>query len=129
MDIFACEFLGIGTGIAVWCAIGVTLESDGGHANRGTFGKLGFQIIIFWFAFGQVLPPTIIMDDDSDVIRIIEGCRGAIVGGIVELPFRRGLVPNEPVKISRVFAIAGFTAIGGEIKLVPPIQLSLWRQW
>ena len=56
------------------------LKSNGWHANRGTFGKLAFQIVILRFAFGQVLPPTIIMDNDSDVIRVIEGCRSAIRG-------------------------------------------------
>ena len=52
--IFAREFPGIGTGVRVWCTIGITFKSNSGHANDRTFGKPPFQIVIF--RFGRRVP-------------------------------------------------------------------------
>src|SRR5206468_13105035 len=43
-------------------------------------------------------------------------------------PVLRSKLPNELRKIVPVFFVAGPAAIGGEIKLVPPFELRLWRQ-
>jgi hypothetical protein len=37
--ILAREFLGIGTGVQVWCTIGITFEGNGGHGDDWTCGK------------------------------------------------------------------------------------------
>src|SRR5918998_3104821 len=68
------------------------------------------------------------MDHDADVIRVVEGRRAAIERGIIEVPLRRSGLPNELCKIVPVFLVAGPAAFGGEIILVPPLELSLWRQ-
>ena len=51
--IFAREFPGIGTGVWVWRAIGITFKGNGGHGDDRTFGKPLFQIVIFRLAFSQ----------------------------------------------------------------------------
>ncbi len=51
--VFAREFLGIGTGLRVWCTIGVTFKGNGWHGDDPAFGKPLFQIVIFRLAFSQ----------------------------------------------------------------------------
>ena len=78
-------------------------------------GKPLFQIVVFRLALGQAEPPAVIMDHDGDMIRIVERCRGAIEGGIVEIPFRRSELPDQFCKIVPVFFVAGAAAFRGEI--------------
>jgi hypothetical protein len=68
------------------------------------------------------------MDDDTDVIRIVEGCRSAFKRGIIEPPLRGSDLPNELRKVVPIFFVAGPAAFGGKIILVPPFELILWRQ-
>ena len=69
------------------------------------------------------------MDHDADMIRVVEGGCAPIERGIIEVPLRRSELPNELRKIAPVFVVAGPAAFRGKIKLVPPMELSLWRQW
>ena len=123
--IFAGKLLGIGSWVRMRRAVGVAFESDGGHRDDRTFGKPLFQIVIFRLAFGQSLPPAIIVDDDRDVIGVFEGRRRAIERSVVEVPLRRGKLPNELRKVVPVFVVAGLAAFRREIELVPPLELSL----
>src|SRR2546427_5321827 len=68
------------------------------------------------------------MDHYADVIRIVEGCCTALERGIIEAPLRRSDLPNEFRKVVPVFVVARPAAFGGKIILVPPFELSLWRQ-
>ena len=84
--ISAREFPGIGTGVRVWCAIGIAFKRNRGHGDVWTCGEPLFQIVILRLAFGQSKPPAIIMDHDADMIRVVEGCCAALERGIVEVP-------------------------------------------
>src|SRR5438270_10829519 len=126
--IAAREFPGIGTDLRVWCPIGIAFKSNRGHGDVRTFGALLFQIVIFRLAFSQSQPPAIIMDHDADMIRIVEGRGAALEGGLVEVPVWRSDLPNELGKVVPVFLVAGPAAFRGKIILVPPFELSLWRQ-
>jgi hypothetical protein len=106
MRVFAREFFGIGTGVRVWRAIGGAFKGDGGHGDHGTFGKPLFKVVILRFAFGQADPPTVIMDDDADMIRVIEGRRAAVERSVIEVPFWRSEPPDELVKIMPVFFVS-----------------------
>ena len=99
-----------------------------GTVMTGAFGKPLFEIVVFRLAFSQSDPPAVIMDHDGDVIRVVEGRRGAIERGIIEVPFRRSELPNQLRKIVPVFVVALPAAFGGKIILVPPLELGLWRQ-
>src|SRR6516164_5209173 len=110
------------------CTIGVTFKSNGGHADDRAFRKPPFQIVILPLTLSESEPPSIIMDDDGDVIRILEGRRAAIERRVVEIPLRRNRPPNELRKVVQIFAVAGPAAFRGEIILVPPFELSLRRQ-
>lgn len=37
--ISAREFLGVGTGVQMWCTIGITFKSNGGYGDVRAFGK------------------------------------------------------------------------------------------
>ena len=52
--------------------IGITFHRYGGHGDDRTFGQPFFQIIIFRFAFGEALPPAVVVDDDFNVVWIVE---------------------------------------------------------
>ena len=62
------------------------------------------------------------------MIRVVEGRCAAIERAIIEVPLRRSDLPNEPGKIVPVFIVARPPAFRGKIILVPPFELSLWRQ-
>ena len=126
--IVAREFPGIGTGVRVWCPIGIAFQRNRGHGDVRTRGEPLFQLIVVRFAFSQSEPPAIIMDYDADVIRVIEGRGAAFERGIIEVPFRRSALPDELGKVVPVLLVAGPAAFGGKIILVPPLELSLWRQ-
>ncbi len=128
MRISAREFAGIGTGLRVWCPIGIAFQRNGGHGDGRSLSKLLFQFVILWLAFGQTEPPAIIMDHDADMIRIVEGRGAALEGGLVEVPFRRSELPDELRKVTPVLVVAGSAAFRGEVILVPPLVLRLrWQ--
>ena len=56
--ISARELSGIGAGLRVRCAIGVTFKGDRRHGDDRTVGEPFFQIVIFRLAFGQAEPPS-----------------------------------------------------------------------
>ena len=62
------------------------------------------------------------------MVRIVERRGAAIEGGVVEVPLRRGELPDQPGEIAPVLVVARAAALGGEIVLVPPLQLGLRRQ-
>jgi hypothetical protein len=109
-------------------SIGITFQSDGGHVSYRRSGKPAFQIVIFRITCSQAEPPTIIMDHDAHMIRVVERRRAAIERRIVEVPLRRSKVPDELRKVVPVFVVPGSTSFPGKIILIPPLQLSLWRQ-
>ncbi len=110
------------------CPIGIAFQGNRGHADVRSFSEPLFQLIIFRLAFSQPEPPAVIVDHDADVIRVVEGRGAALEGGLVEVPFRRSDLPDELRKVAPVFVVADPAAFGGEVILVPPLQLSLWRQ-
>jgi hypothetical protein len=65
------------------------------------------------------------VDHDADVVRIVEGRRAAREGGVVEVPLRRRDLPDELREIVAVLLVTGPAALGGEVELVPPLQLGL----
>src|SRR5262245_8807104 len=127
MCVLAREFLCIGTAVLVGCAISITFKGDRGHCDHRTFSKPLFKLVILRLAFGQAQSPAVIVDDDTDMIRVIKGGSAALERRIVEAPFRRCELPDELVEIMPVFFVAGATTFRRKVKLVPPFELSLWR--
>jgi len=126
--IFAGEFLRVSSGLRVRRTIGVALKRDRRDRDRWKLREPLFQIFVFGLAVRKRKPPAVIVDHDGDVIRIVECRRAALESGIVEVPFWRSEPPNELGKIAPVFVIAIAAAVGGEIILVPPLQLGTRRQ-
>ena len=110
-------------------AVGVTFECDGGHGDHRRCRQAAFPDHRISPRLEQTEAPAVIMNDDGNVIRVVEGCRSSIERGIVEVPLRRSLVPNELRKVVPVFVVALLAAFGGKIKLVPPFKLGLRWQW
>lgn len=64
-------------------------SSDRRHGYHRTFGEPFFQIVIFRFAFRESESPAIVMDDESDIVRVVERRRCAVKRGVIEVPLRR----------------------------------------
>jgi hypothetical protein len=64
------------------------------------------------------------MDHDGNVVGIVEGRRGAIERGVIEVPLRRSEAPDELREILSVFVVADQAAFRGEIELVYPDSLN-----
>jgi hypothetical protein len=118
----------MGAGVRMGGAVGVAFRGDGGYADHRPVGELLLQLLVVGLAVGQVEPPAVVVDHDLDVIGVVEGRRAAIEGGVVEVPLRRSGPPNELGEVAPVGVVPGPAAFGGEVVLVPPLQLGRWRQ-
>ena len=78
--------------------------------------------------FGQAQAPPIVVDDDVDMVWVFERFRAANERRIVERPLRRREFPDQLREIVPVFLVARASAIGGEIELIPPLQLRFGRK-
>src|SRR5512132_36601 len=106
MRVFVYEFIGVGVAVRVWGAVGVTFQGDGGHGDDRTGGQPLFQLVKFRLARGQAEAPAVVVDDDADMIRVVQRCRAAIEGGVVEVPLRGRELPDEPGKLMSVPVVA-----------------------
>src|SRR2546425_11253606 len=68
--VLARELLGVKTGLWMRCSVGITLKRDSGHRDHGKCGKSLLQIVVFRLAFGETKLPTVVVNDDGDVIRV-----------------------------------------------------------
>ena len=76
-------------------AVGVAFQRDRRHGDHRALGEAPLQLVVSRLALRQAQPPAVIVDHDGDVVRIVEGGRAALEGGVVELPFRRGELPDQ----------------------------------
>src|SRR5689334_13228019 len=111
----AREFLRIRARVGVRRTICIAFERDRRRRDHGSLRQLVVHVVVPTLAVRQTEPPAIIVDDDRDVIRIIEGRRGAIERRIVECPLRRSELPDELVEIAPVFLISDTSAFGRKI--------------
>ena len=121
------EFGCVGRRKRVRRAIRVALQRDGWHGNPRSHRQSLLDGIEATLALGEAEPPAVIVDDDRDMVRIVESCRRAGERRVVERPLRRAQLPDQPRKCVPVLLIAKPSAFGGEIELIPPLQLRLRR--
>src|SRR4051812_20417878 len=65
------------------------VEGDGGHVDDRPRGEPLLESVVAALPVRKAQPPAVVVDDDGRVVRIVEGCRGALERGVVEVP-RRG---------------------------------------
>ncbi len=68
--IFTREFLGIGTGIWMRRAVGITLQRNGGYGDRRECGESLVNLVINRLAIGQAKPPAGVIDNEAKVIPV-----------------------------------------------------------
>src|SRR5262245_21782898 len=103
-------------------AVRVAFKCYCGHGNVWKLGEPRLERIVLRLAFGKPEAPPIVVDRNGNVVRIVEGSGRPIESGVVEIPLRRGGLPNELGKVARVFFVADPAALGGEVILVPPFE-------
>jgi len=79
----------------VWSTVAVTFKDDRGHGNSRTVGESLLESVILRFAVSEAEPPTIVVNHDADMIRIVEGRRAAIERRVIELPSLGRELPDE----------------------------------
>ena len=109
-------------------AVGIAFERDRRHCNDGGIRHLFLERVISLLALRKAEPPAVIVHDNGDMARIVEGNSGAIEYGVVEILLRRCELPDQPREIMSIFVIAGLATVGGEVILVLPLQLRCGRQ-
>jgi hypothetical protein len=92
-------------------AIGITLEGDRWDGDGGRQRQPLLQIVILRLAFFESQTPAVIVDDDRNMIGIGESGGAALEGRVVEIPFGRRGLPNEPVSSTQV--IRSFSSATG----------------
>src|SRR4051794_3651261 len=90
----AGESPGVGARVRMRGAVGVTFQGDRRHRDdRGTRQPL-LQGVVLRIPVGQSQAPSVVVDHDLDVVRVVEGGRAAGEGGIVEVPLRGCRAPD-----------------------------------
>jgi hypothetical protein len=69
------------------------------------------------------------MDCDGDMVGVVQRRRRSVERRLVKLPSRRGQLPDQARELAPVLVIALSTTLGGEVELVPPLQLRLRSRW
>jgi len=62
---------------------------------------------------------TVGVKHDVDVVRIVKGRRGAVQGGVIEVPVRRVARPDHPRDVAPVGGETGSATLGQEVVEVP----------
>src|ERR1700727_1432021 len=75
--------------------VGVTFEGDRGHGDDGATGESLFQVVVLRLALGHAEPPAIVVDHNADMIWVVKGRGAPAERRVVELPSRRGRLPDE----------------------------------
>ena len=75
-------------------SIGIPFQRDGRDCDRRAGCKSILQRVVIRLAFGKSEAPAVVVDHDTDVIRIVErGCT-TFERCLVEVPFRRSELPD-----------------------------------
>src|SRR5258707_84466 len=104
-------------------AVRVTLERDRRHGHYWSGSQALFERVVLLFAFGQPEPPAVVVHDHSNVIGVVERRRASIERCVVELPLRRGELPDQFGEVVPVLVVALAATFGSKVVLVPPFQL------
>src|SRR5215207_8863395 len=112
--VLAGKPLRIGTRIGVRSPIRIALERNGRHLNGWESGELLFELVVPRLAVSESEAPTVVMNHDADVIRVIKSDRTAVERGLIEPPLRRGELPDELRKVAPVFVITVAAAFRGK---------------
>src|SRR5690242_13922636 len=105
MGVLAGELCGIGSRLRMRRAVRVTFHSDSGDADCRTCGEPLLYVLVPGLACGESQPPTIGVDHDADVIRVVERRCAPLERRVAEVPFGRGELPDELVEVAPVLLV------------------------
>src|SRR3982074_2950132 len=128
MLILAGKSLCVGCRSRMRRAICIALHRDRWH----TYGRRRSDDLVEMrvprFALSKGYPPTVVVNDDCDVIRILERPRGPIERLVVKFPLRRRGLPDQLREIVAISLVAFPASVRCKVELVPPLQLCGRRQ-
>src|SRR5437660_12605122 len=95
--------------------------------RRHTYGRRRsddlVEIRVPRFALSKGYPPTVVVNDYRDVIRILERPRGAIERLVGNFPLRRSGLANQFREVASISLVAFPASIPRTLDLVPPSQV------
>src|ERR1700730_1210067 len=106
-------------------AVAGAVQRDGGDGNGRQRRQPALQPGIVRIAGRQAEAMAIAVDHDIDIIRVVEGRRRAREGGVVEMPVRRPLLPQDPGDLAPVGRKTCPAALELKIILIPQRHLTL----
>src|SRR4030088_2474181 len=93
--------------------------------RRHTYGRrrsdYRVELRVPRFALSNGYPPTVVVNDYRDVIRILERPRGAIERLVVKFPLRRRGLPDQLREIAAIILVAFPPSVRCKVELVPPL--------
>src|SRR5262245_53013234 len=95
------------------------VQHDGRHRNRRPGRQATLDLVKARVAWGIAVAVAVGMDDHGYEIRIVEGCGRTVIGGVIEVPGRRPLLPEQLADPMTLLLEALTAPLGVEIPLVP----------
>src|SRR5690606_23744852 len=87
--ILAGEFSCVRAAFGMWCVVCVAFKGNGWNRDGRTRRELRFKGVVPRFPWRGPDSPSIVVNDDVDVIWIVQRGGGEIERGLVEVPFWR----------------------------------------
>src|SRR5436853_2067141 len=109
-------------------AICVAFHRDGRHTYDRRRSDDLVEMRVPRFALSKGYPPTIVVNDDRDVIRVLERSRSTLKRLVVKFPLRRRGLPNQFREVAPISLVAFSASVRCKVELVPPLQFGRWWQ-
>src|SRR5690348_13483285 len=99
----------------MWRAIRIAFHRNRGHGDHRCRRQPLLDLVESRLARSEAESPAIVVNDDRDMIRIVEGRCATIERGVGEVPFGRSELPDELGKFMPVLFVAGAAAFRRKI--------------
>src|SRR5262245_23040692 len=78
------------------------MEHDRWYRDRRPARQAFFDVVEAWIAGRVAVAVTVRVDHDRHEVRVVEGRRREVIGGVLEVPARRPLLPEQLAELAAV---------------------------
>ena len=84
MRVAAPELFRVTLGVWMRSDVRVAFHGDRRHVDVGSPRQMALEHVVLQFALGEADPPSVIVNDDTDMVRVGDGCGTPVDGGVIE---------------------------------------------